>query len=555
MEFCGQAKRYPGNGNSIDGNWISGIKFIDEARLGNFNKLPDDLKNNPGNNKYYFLPLLIGLAGMFWQYKKNNTGFWLVITFFIMTGLAIILYLNQYPDQPRERDYAYVGSYYAFAIWIGMGFMFVYESLQKITGHKVSLIVTFAGLIAACPILMGVQNWNDHDRSGRYTARDIGANYLKSCAQNSILFTYADNDSFPVWYVQDVEQVRTDIRVTNLGYFQAGWYIEMMRQKSYDSDLIDLALKPEKYIEGVREQLLVDNRIDKPVDLGEVVQFAALDDKKYMIDISGKGDYLNYLPVNKFKIDVDTSKVLSNGTVKKYFKNRLLSPMIWEYSQTYAFKNDLALMDLLSTNKWERPVYFSITVPSSQYKGLDKFFIQEGMGYRITPINTDKPEQGEFGMIDPIVMYDNMMNKFKWGNADNPSVYLDENNRRMFSTFRNIFGKLGKELMLKGDTAKAVEVVERGLGLVPPRKMPSDYYSIGLAEVLIRSGKIEKGLNLINDIIGYSKQYLEYAAGINPEKRFGLEYPTGINMQALLEIYNLSLRLKPTYLPCLLNRN
>ncbi|MCX6255165.1 MAG: DUF2723 domain-containing protein [Bacteroidia bacterium] len=546
--FAGRQNDIQGNGNSINGNWISGIKFIDEARLGKLDKLPEDLKNNPGNNKYYFLPLLIGLAGMYWQYKKNNNGFWLVMTFFIMTGLAIIIYLNQYPNQPRERDYAYVGSFYAFAIWIGIGFMFVYEKLQKFLGYKGSLAVTFIVLIAAAPVLMGARNWDDHNRSGRYTARDIGANYLKSCAPNSILFTYGDNDSFPVWYVQDVEGVRTDIRVANLSYIQAGWYIEMMRQKAFDSDPLPLTLGPEKYIEGVREQLPVNNRVDKPVNLKEIVQFAGLDDNKYKIDLSGRGDYLNYLPANKFIIDVDSAKVLSNGTVKKYFKDRLVSPMIWEYSETDALKGDLAIMDLLSTNKWERPIYFSTTVPSSQYKGLEKYFIQEGLAYRVVPVKTDQPEQGEFGMIDPIVMYDNMMNKFSWGNAGDTSVYLDENNKRMFSNFRRIFGTLSKELLLRGDTTKAIEVAHRGLEIVPPEKMPNDFFSIGLAEVLIRAGKTEEGEKVLNEVIKYSKEYLEYAISIKPEERFGLDYPTGINMQGLLDIYNMAVKLKLTSL-------
>jgi hypothetical protein len=542
--FAGRQNDIQGNGNLINGNWVSGIKFIDEARLGKLDNLPADLKTNPGNNKYYFLPLLIGLAGMYWQYKRNNTGFWLVMAFFIMTGLAIIFYLNQYPNQPRERDYAYVGSFYAFAIWIGIGFMFFYEVLQKYLGNKVSLAVTFVCLIVAAPVLMGAQNWDDHDRSGRYTARDIGANYLKSCAPNSILFTYGDNDSFPVWYVQDVEQVRTDIRVANLSYIQAGWYIEMMRQKAFDSDPLPLTLPPEKYLEGSREQLPVNNKIDKPVNLKEIVQFAGMDDRKYMVDLSGRGDYMNYLPASKFIIDVDSAKVLSNGTVKEYYKDRLVSPMIWEYSEADAFKGDLAIMDLLSTNKWERPIYFSTTVPSTQYKGLEKYFVQEGLAYRVVPIRTDKPEQGEFGMIDPVVMYDNMMNKFTWGNAEDPAVYLDENNRRMFSNFRRIFGTLGKELLIKGDTTKAIEAVHRGLEIVPAEKMPSDFFSIGLAEVLIRAGKQEEGEKLLFEVIGYSKKYLDYAISLNPQDRFGLEYPTGINMQALLDIYNMSVSLK-----------
>jgi hypothetical protein len=542
--FAGRQNDIQGNGNMINGNWISGIKFIDSARLGNPDKLPDDLKTNPGNNKYFFLPLLIGLAGMFWQYRNNKNGFWLVMAFFIMTGVAIIFYLNQYPNQPRERDYAYAGSFYAFAIWIGIGFMFVYERLQKFIGDKGSAFVTLLILLAAAPVLMASQNWDDHDRSGRYTARDIGANYLKSCAPNSVLFTYGDNDSFPVWYVQDVEEVRTDIRVANLSYIQAGWYIEMMRQKAFQSDPLPLTLGRDKYIEGVRNQLPVNNRVDKPVDLKEVVQFAGLDDKKYMVDLSGRGEYMNYLPASKFLIDVDSAKVVSNGTVKSYFKDRLVSPMIWEYSETDAFKGDLAIMDLISTNKWERPIYFSTTVPSTQYKGLEKYFIQEGLAYRIVPVKTDKPEQGEFGMIDQLVMYDNMMNKFSWGNAEDPSVYLDENNRRMFSNFRRIFGSLGKELLLRGDTVKAIAAVHRGLEIVPAKKMPNDFFTISLAEVLIRAGEREEGEKLIGEVIKYSKEYLDYSISLRPEERFGLEYPTGINMQGLLDIYNMSVSLK-----------
>jgi hypothetical protein len=542
--FAGRQNDIQGNGNDLYGNWISGIKFIDEARFGRSDNLPDDLKNNPGNNKYFFLPLLIGLAGIYWQYKRDNKGFWLILSFFLMTGVAIIFYLNQSPNQPRERDYAYAGSFYAFAMWIGIGFMYIYELFRRFVNNKIAAITTLVLTLAACPLLMAAENWDDHDRSGRYTARDIGANYLESCAPNSILFTYGDNDSFPVWYVQDVEEVRTDVRVANLSYFQAGWYIEMMKQKAFESDPMPLTLGTEKYLDGTRTQLPVDKRIDAAVNLNEIVQFAGKDDKKYMIDYSGRGDYLNFLPANKFIIGVDTSVVLANGTVKKYFKNRIISPLIWEFTDENAFKGDLAIMDLLSTNKWKRPVYFSTTVPSDQYKGLEKYFVQEGMAYRIVPIKTEESIQGEFGMIDSNVMYDNMMNKFKWGNADDPSVYLDENNRRMFSNFRRIFGNLGREFIQAGDTVRAVEVAYKGLEIVPSEKMPDDFFTIGLAEVLIRAGKKDEGEKLINNIIGYSKAYLDYAISLSPEKRYGLDYPTGINMQALLDIYNMSISLK-----------
>ena len=542
--FAGRQNDNQGNGNPIQGNWISGIKFIDKARLGHLDKLPPDLQNNPGRNTYFFLPLLLGIAGVFWQYKKDRNGFWLVLVFFIMTGVAIIFYLNQYPNQPRERDYVFAGSFYAFAIWIGLGFMFVYEYLRKILNEKISAAIVFIILLFAVPVLMATQNWDDHDRSGRYTARDIGANYLLSCAPNSVLFTYGDNDSYPVWYVQDVEQVRTDVRVANLSYIQAGWYIEMMRQKAFKSDPLPLTLSPDKYIDGVRDQLPVDNRLDKPIDLAQVVQFAGQDDKKFKIDISGRGDLLNYLPSNKFVINVDSAEVVSNGTVKEYFKNRIVSPMIWEYSENDAFKGDLAIMDLLSTNKWERPVYMSTTVPSSQYKGLEKYFVQEGIAYRIVPIKTDKSDEGEFGMIDPVVMYDNMMNKYKWGNAADPSVYLDENNKRMLSNFRRIFGNLGKALLVSGDTARAVEAARRGLGIVPPDKLPYDFFVIGLAEVLIRAGEVEEGNKIIDDAIKYSKEYLDYAVSMDHDKQFGMDYPIGINMQSLLDINNMAINMK-----------
>jgi tetratricopeptide (TPR) repeat protein len=542
--FAGRQNDIQGNGNNIHGNWISGIKFLDEMRLGDQDNLPEDLKTNPGRNTYFLLPLLIGILGILWQYRKDRNGFFLVFAFFFMTGVAIIFYLNQYPNQPRERDYAYAGSFYAFTIWIGIGFMYVYDLLRRIFGHKLSAAVTLVILLTACPMIMAVQNWDDHDRSDRYTARDIGANYLESCAPNSILFTYGDNDSFPVWYVQDVEQVRSDIRVANLSYIQAGWYIDMMRQKAFKSDPLPFSLGSEKYVEGTRTQMPVNKTSTKLANIKEAVKFLGLDDRKFHIDISGRGDYVNYLPTNKLQIEVDTSVVLANGTVKKYFKDRLVSPMIWEYSESDALKGDLAIMDLIASNNWKRPVYISTTVPSSQYKGLEKYFIQEGMTYRIAPVRISENEPGEYGMIDPYVMYDNMMNKFKWGNAGDPSVYLDENNRRMFSNFRRLFGSLGKSLLQIGDTAKAVEAVTRGLEIVPSSKLPHDYFSIEPAEVLVKAGKKEEGEKIFNSIIEYANDHLEYIISVKSTDRFDLDTEIAINMQSLLDVYYMSDDLK-----------
>ncbi len=542
--FAGRQNDIQGNGNPLYGNWISGIKFVDEARLGDLDNTPDDLKSNPGRNTYYLLPFIIGLLGMYWHYKRSRNDFWLVTGFFIMTGVAIILYLNQYPNQPRERDYAYVASFYAFAIWIGFGFMFFYELIGKVTGKTAALVIAFVALFAAGPLLIGTQNWDDHDRSGRYTARDIGANYLKSTAPNAVLFTYGDNDSFPVWYVQDVEGVRSDVRVANLSYLQAGWYISMMKQKAFESDPLPLSLPDEKYREGQRDQLPVTKRVDKPIPLKDLITFVGQDDRKYKMDFYGNGELLNFFPTNKFIIDVDSAKVLSNGTVKEYFRNRIITPMIWEFGDEAVLKDDLAIMDLLATNNWERPVYYSATVPSSQYQGLEKFFVQEGLAYRVVPINTGKSGDDEFGIPDPVVMYDNMMNKFTWGNASDPEVYLDENNRRMFSNFRRLFGVLANDLLDSGDTTRALEVAKRGLEIVPSDKMPLDYLATGIAKVYLRAGQKEEGMRIINEIMNYARQYLDYSISMEPGSRFGMEYPIGMNMQAMLDIYNTSIELK-----------
>jgi hypothetical protein len=542
--FAGRQNDIQGNGNDLHGNWISGIRFIDNARLGNQDLMPADIKNNPAHNTYFFLPLLAGIAGMFWQYKRSKNDFWVVASFFIMTGFAIVVYLNQYPNQPRERDYAYAGSFYVFAIWIGMGAMFVFEKLKKSIGNRLSSIIAFVVLLFAVPVLLAVQNWDDHNRSNRYTARDIGANYLKSVASNGVIFTYGDNDSFPLWYVQDVEGVRTDVRVANLSYLQAGWYIEMMRQKAYESDPLPLTLAPDKYIEGKRDQLLVNNVVKNPVEIDKVLEFAGMDDKKYMIDYTGRGDFFNYFPTNKFIIEVDRDKVVANGTVKEYYKERIISPLIWDFSGSEAYKNDLAIMDLIATSKWDRPIYFSTTVPSAQYKGLEKYFVQEGLAYRIVPIRIDSAQQGEFGMIDTKVMYDNMMNKFKWGNASDPRVYLDENNRKMFSNYRRIFGDLAKALINEGDTTKAIAASHEGLELVPVNKMPNDYFSLQIAEVLLRTGEKAEGERLLNEIVDYSKGYLEFAISLKANKRFGLDYSMAIGMQTYFDVYNLARQYK-----------
>ncbi|MBN1388546.1 MAG: DUF2723 domain-containing protein [Bacteroidales bacterium] len=538
--FVGRQNDIQGNGNVLHGNWISGIDAIDGSRLGDQKELPDELRNNPARNTYFFLPLILGIMGMIWQYKKDRKGFWVIVVLFVMTGIAIVVYLNQYPLQPRERDYAYAGSFYAFSVWVGLGLCFIVDNLRKLISHKIILTVAFLVCLLAVPVLLAVQNWDDHDRSGRYTARDIGSNYLNSCDENAVLLTYGDNDSFPVWYAQDVEGIRTDVRVANLSYLSAGWYIDMMRQKAYESEPVKFTLGPEKYRPGRREQLPVTNRIDRPYDIIELIKFAGSDERQSKIDFSGRGDYYNYIPSNKFLVPVDSIKVMSNGTVKKYQADRLLNNVIWQYDGREMYKNNLAVMDMIGTNEWERPICFASTVPPSNYMGLEEYFQLEGLAYRIAPLDSTGTRTQDIGYIDTRQMYENVMNRFKWGNASDPRVYLDENNRRMFSNFRRMFGMLAEALINEGDTLKAKEVLYKSLEEIPAGKIQHNYYSSDLFRGLYRTGEKERAMEIANDILNNAKNYLDIVIKLEESRRYDLDYVIGLNMQALISLYNMS---------------
>ncbi len=540
--FAGRQNDVQGNGNVMDGNWISGIPFIDNARLGDQSLLPEENRNNPARNTYFLLPLLAGLAGIFWQLKRDPRGLSLVVLLFLMTGLAIVTYLNQNPSQPRERDYAYAGSFYAFAIWIGMSVMLLYELFGKFMKDYPAAVVPSAILLAVVPLLLITQNYDDHDRSDRYTARDIASNYLASVDENAVLLTYGDNDSFPLWYIQDVEGYRTDVRVANLSYLQSGFYIETMSRKAFESDALPFTLPVEKYVDGERVQLPVEELIKEPTPIRKVVEFAGSDDPKAKVDLSGRGDFFNFIPVREFIIDVDSAHVIATGAVRPYHADRILNPMIWKFSNDMAIKDDLAVMDFIAGNNWERPLYYSVTVPPSTYIGLEKYFVLEGMAYRVSPVTIDQQGQGETGMVDTQEMYDNMMNNFRWGNADKKGVYLDENNRRMFDVFRRQFAKLAMALAAEGDTVRAVAAVQKGLSIVPPDKMPYNYFSLDLGDALAMAGGKEDAEKLFSEIVDNSVATLSFISGLPEKKSYGVDYNASVSLQALLDVYRLAKR-------------
>jgi len=453
-----------------------------------------------------------------------------------------VTYLNQNPSQPRERDYAYAGSFYAFAIWIGMSVMLLYELFGKFMKDYPAAVVPSAILLAVVPLLLITQNYDDHDRSDRYTARDIASNYLASVDENAVLLTYGDNDSFPLWYIQDVEGYRTDVRVANLSYLQSGFYIETMSRKAFESDALPFTLPVEKYVDGERVQLPVEELIKEPTPIRKVVEFAGSDDPKAKVDLSGRGDFFNFIPVREFIIDVDSAHVIATGAVRPYHADRILKPMIWKFSNDMAIKDDLAVMDFIAGNNWERPLYYSVTVPPSTYIGLEKYFILEGMAYRVSPVTIDQQGQGETGMVDTQEMYDNMMNNFRWGNADKKGVYLDENNRRMFDVFRRQFAKLAMALAAEGDTVRAVAAVQKGLSIVPPDKMPYNYFSLDLGDALAMAGGKEDAEKLFSEIVDNSVATLSFISGLPEKKSYGVDYNASVSLQALLDVYRLAKR-------------
>jgi hypothetical protein len=537
--FAGRQNDIQGNGNVMDGNWISGIPFIDNARLGDQSELPRDYQGNPARNRYFFLPLLAGLAGLLWHYRRDRKGFSLVMLVFLMTGLAIVTYLNQAPSQPRERDYAYAGSFYAFAMWIGMAVMALFDLLRKVTGERLSAIIPSVALVAV-PLIMILQNYDDHNRSDRYTARDIASNYLSTCDENAILLTYGDNDSFPLWYIQEVEGFRTDVRVANLSYLRSGFYIEAMSRKAYKSDPLPFTLPYSKYVEGERDQLPVEDLVKEPTDIRKVVEFAGSDDPKAKVDLTGRGDFFNFIPVREFIVPVDSAHVIGTGAVRPWHADRMLRPLLWKFKGTTAMKDDLAIMDIMAGNNWNRPLYYAVTVPGSTYIGLENFYILEGMAFRVSPVKIDKPAPGETGMIDTREMYDKMMNSFRWGNAGEKGVYLDENNRRLFDVFRRQFGRLAKALALEGDTAKAVAAAEKGISIVPEYKMPFDYFSTDLGEALAMAGRKDEAEKFLTVITDNALAALNFIAGLPEDKTYGLDYNIGVPLQALYEVYKLS---------------
>jgi len=519
--FAGRQSDIQSHGEISNGNWLTGINFLDSIRLGDQSKLPQEFKNNKGKNKYYLLPLILGILGIIFMYNRGVDGrknLWVVFLLFFMTGLAIVIYLNQAPLQPRERDYAYAGSFYAFTIWIGIGVLALYEALKKYVPDTASAATASGLALLLVPMVMAAQNWDDHDRSNRYTARDFGANYLNTCEPNSIIFTNGDNDTFPLWYNQEVEGVRTDVRVCNLSYFQTDWYVDQMKSKAYDSDPLPITFTHDQYVQGKRDviYLMEDPRLKGSVELQKALDFVKDENPRTKLE---QADFAAYIPSKKLFMVVDKAAVIRNKVVEPKDYDKIVDTLVINLgSKNYITKDELMILDMIASNNWKRPIYFAITVGRDKYMNLQDYFQLEGLAYKLVPIRTES-DGLNFGRVNSGLMYKNVIENFKWGNMEKPDVYIDENNARMMMNIRNTFNRLAETLVVEGNNEKATKVLDRCVELIPHKIVPYNYFSMMMSETYFKAGQPAKGKEIINTIMTNYKEQLDYFFKLDRQKR------------------------------------
>ena len=534
--FTGRQNDVQSHGSLVNGNWISGIKFFDELRLGTLEFLPEKYKDNPSRNTYYFFPLLLGLIGLLYHSSKEKYDFRVVLVLFIMTGIAIVMYLNQTPLQPRERDYAYSGSFYAFSIWIGIGVTAIYDRIKSITTSYASAISVLICL-ALIPGIMALQNWDDHDRSGRYTARDIARNYLDSCEENAIIYTNGDNDTFPLWYVQEVEGFRTDVRVVNLMLLNTDWYIDQMKMRAYNSHPLPISLPRSNYLEGINNSIYIldDSR---RIRVGTLVEGIKTGDSRFF-QKSVTGELFIVSPTNKFILPVDTSLIINKKIVQPENSDLIENPVSWEIKSSSISKSSLLQLDIMATNNWERPLYF-VTGANEGALNMENYFQLEGLAYRLVPINTASFDNFfEPGRVDSEKLYENLMNNFSWGRMNADDTYLDHYNVRTFAVikFRKTFVRLAESLILEEKPELAEKVLDRCMELAPNHKVPFDHFvsgvtfpgkddklirHSGIVEAYYKCGAIEKANNLLLEYSSILQQDMVYYNSLEPrfQRRF-----------------------------------
>ncbi|MCE2740816.1 MAG: DUF2723 domain-containing protein [Sphingobacteriales bacterium] len=532
--FIGRQNDEQGYGDLTRGNWISGIDFIDEWRLGPQKTMPEHMKNNKAKNTYYFLPLILGLLGVFFHFKKAKEDATIVMTLFLFTGFFIILYLNFPAHQPRERDYAYVGSYQTFMIWVGLGVLALVDWLAKKLNRNIAAAGATALTLVSVPVLMASENWDDHDRSNRYTALHFAENYLNSCEKDAILFTNGDNDTYPLWYAQNVENIRSDIRVVNMSLLNTDWYADGLKRPAYDSKPIEFSTRSDQYRQGKRDYVVFyDNpelsrrygiNKDDYYPLKNVIAFMN-DDNDPMGSVQTQGgESLRYYPTKRFCIIPDKEACIKNGVVKTKDIPFMVDSIKWEIGNNNLMKADLILLDIIASNINTRPIYWAITTGSDVYMNLQAYFQLEGLTYRLVPIANNVQRDGTTGRINTDILYTNLMEKFKFGNMEQENVYLDETILRQTKNFRNIFYRLSESLLAENKKDSAIKVLDYCLKITPNNKVQYDVFVVRIVEGYYNAGEVEKANKLAKELMQIHSEKVKYfnsfkgkRAGVKPD--------------------------------------
>ena len=518
--FSGRQDDKQGEYTDLHGNWLTGINFIDDARLGPQEFIASDSKHNKARNTYFMLPLLLGIIGILFHYKNDPKNFWVLLIFFLFTGIALKIYLNERPFEPRERDYALVGSFYVFAMWIGFGVYALFEIVKEKIKPKLAVPIVLASTALAVPVLMGSQNWDDHDRSNRYTAQSMAKMYLDSCDENAIIFTIGDNDTFALWYAQGIEGYRQDVRIVNTSLFQTDWYIDDMKKKAFDSDPIPSQLSHDKYKYGSRDFLFFQKTRKDTINIKDWMDFVANDSKKTQVELESR-QWVNTFPTKVIKIPVDKEAVLQNGIVDPKDADKIVPNIYITLKGDVIYKNRLLMLDVIANNNWERPIYFSGgAFGDDDYIWMKEFLQLEGVLYKLVPIRTplDKNNPYEMGRIDGDKMYNIVMN-WKWGNSGDPAIYHDVETRRNGITYRSTLSRLANVLIEEGQNDKAENVLDLAM-----EKMPVDYFEFySLLEPFIlyyyQINKVEKARAVYQSVVRHYQEHLFFYSKLSYNKQ------------------------------------
>ena len=510
--FAGRQNDVQGYGGPQNGNWISGIPFIDKWITGHpQTQMPDSMKNR-GTNKYYMLPFILGLTGFFYQLKKEYKGCILITLLFLMTGLAIVVYLNQKPFEPRERDYSYCGSFYAFSIWVGLGVICLVNWVKKLLKREnLSVVLVTLFCLIIVPGLMAKENWDDHDRSGKYSCRDYAANYLNSCNVQGILFTNGDNDTFPLWYDQEVEGIRTDVRIVNLALATGSWYMDGLFKKSYNSEPCLFGIPQEKYQPGINDIIpYYDVGLKGYMNLDELISFIKSEDTSTYLSLAN-GEKMKFFPSKKIKLAVDKAACLKYGIVPEYLAGKMVDTIYWTIRSNQLYKNDVMLLDLVANNHWRRSLSFVSPSSVNYCFNIDTFALVQGWVYKFMPVKASKADYiPNMGGVDPLTSYNLMMNKFAWGNMNDPHVYVDPESLSEQATPKTNMYRTAQSLMNIGKYDEAIKLMDKYFILFPGSKYPYDMYTLPFAELYYKAGEPAKANKIMERIGQIYAQNLDY---------------------------------------------